>query len=58
MVNALAVQIEKFNCPYCNRQSASPGGIRFHVKTEHADKFQEFMDRYYVEMTERYKKMA
>jgi len=54
----LAVQIEKYACPYCGRQSASPGGVRFHVRNDHPEKIQEFMERYYPEMAERFKKSA
>lgn len=54
----MAVQIEKYACPYCGRQSASPGGVRFHVRNDHPEKIQEFMERYYPEMAERFKKSA
>jgi hypothetical protein len=46
--------MEKFNCPYCFRQSVSPGGVRFHVKIDHPDKLKEFDEKYYDEMKKRY----
>ena len=52
----MAIEIEKYLCPYCSRQSASPGGVKFHVRNEHPEKFQEFMDNIYPEMAERYRK--
>ena len=52
----MSVQTERFQCPYCERQAASPGGVRFHVKLEHPDKLQEFNDRYYEAMSEKFKK--
>ncbi len=52
----VAIEIEKYVCPYCDRQSASPGGVRFHVRSEHPEKLQEFMENIYPEMAERYKK--
>ena len=52
----MVVEIEKYVCPYCSRQSASPGGVRFHVRNNHSEKFQEFMEKYYPEMVERFKK--
>jgi len=30
-------------------------GVRFHVKLEHPDKLEEFNERYYPEMSERFK---
>lgn len=52
----MAVQMEKYVCPYCSRQSASPGGVRFHVSNEHPEKLEEFMEKHYPEMVERFKK--
>jgi hypothetical protein len=52
----LSVQMERYGCPYCERQSASPGGVRFHVRLEHPDKLDEFNERYYPEMAEKFKK--
>jgi hypothetical protein len=53
---SLSVQMERYKCPYCDRQSASPGGVRFHVKLEHPDKLDEFNQMHYPEMAERFKK--
>ncbi|MCW4049240.1 MAG: hypothetical protein NWE89_05825 [Candidatus Bathyarchaeota archaeon] len=47
-------QVE-FKCPYCDRKSASPGGVRFHVKLTHPDKLDEFNEKYYSEMETRFK---
>ena len=52
----MSVQMERYQCPYCERQAASPGGVRFHVKLEHNDKLDEFNERYYEAMSERFKK--
>ena len=52
----LSVQMEKYKCPYCDRKSASPGGVRFHIKMDHPDKLEEFNSKYYEEMAERFKK--
>jgi len=52
----MSVQMERYQCPYCERQAASPGGVRFHVKLEHDDKLDEFNERYYEGMSERFKK--
>jgi len=54
----LVIEIEKYLCPYCKRQSASPGGVKFHVRNEHPEKLQEFMEKIYPEMAERYQKTA
>jgi hypothetical protein len=51
----MSVQMERYQCPYCDRQSASPGGVRFHVKLEHPEKLEEFNEKYYPEMSERFK---
>ncbi|MFQ6053572.1 MAG: hypothetical protein ACE5OO_05000 [Candidatus Bathyarchaeia archaeon] len=50
------MQVEKFNCPWCDLQSASPGGVRFHVRNEHPEKLKEFMDEHYPEMSERFRR--
>lgn len=52
----MSVQMERFHCPYCERQAASPGGVRFHVKLEHPDKLDEFNQNHYPAMTERFTK--
>ena len=52
----MSVQMEKYKCPYCDRQSASPGGVRFHIKMDHPEKLEEFNSKYYEEMAERFKK--
>ena len=54
----MVIEIEKYLCPYCKRQSASPGGVKFHVRNEHPEKLQEFMEKIYPEMAERYQKTA
>ena len=46
--------MEKFYCPYCHRQSGSPGGVRFHVKVDHPEKLKEFDEMHYDEMKKRY----
>lgn len=51
----MTIEMEKYNCPYCDRESVSPGGVRWHVSVEHPEKMQEFVDNYYSEMTERFK---
>jgi hypothetical protein len=53
----LAVQMERYQCPYCDRQAASPGGVRFHVKLEHPDKLDEFNELHYAGMAERFKQL-
>ena len=52
----MSIHMERYQCPYCDRQSASPGGVRFHVKLEHPDKLEEFNEKYYQEMAERFRK--
>ncbi|MGD2200314.1 MAG: hypothetical protein PVJ38_01620 [Candidatus Bathyarchaeota archaeon] len=52
----MSVQMEKYQCPYCDRKAASPGGVRFHIKLEHPDNLEEFNEKYYDEMAERFKK--
>jgi hypothetical protein len=54
---SLTVQMERFQCPYCDRQAASPGGVRFHVKLEHSDKLDEFNEMHYPGMAERFRKI-
>ncbi len=51
----MTIQMERFHCPYCDRQAASPGGVRFHVKLEHTDKLEEFNAVHYPGMAERFK---
>jgi len=51
----LSVQVERFQCPYCERQAASPGGVRFHVKLDHPEKLEDFMSRLYPAMVERFR---
>ncbi len=51
----MSVQVQEFNCPYCNRKSASPGGIRFHVKLTHPDKLDEFTTTHLPKMTAQFK---
>jgi hypothetical protein len=40
----------KFVCPYCDRESASPGGIRFHIKLTHPERLDEFNANIYPDM--------
>ena len=51
----LAESMTQFKCPYCDRKSASPGGVRFHIKLTHPDKLDEFNANYYPEMESRFK---
>jgi hypothetical protein len=51
----LTEQLEEYKCPYCDRKSASPGGVRFHVKLTHPEKLDEFNEKYYSEMEARFK---
>jgi len=51
----LAEQMAQFKCPWCDRKSASPGGVRFHVKLTHPEKLDEFNANYYPEMETRFK---
>jgi hypothetical protein len=46
-----------YNCPYCSRKSASPGGVRFHVKLTHPDKMDEFISKHYPAMEAEFKKL-
>ena len=43
-------QVQEFGCPYCPRKSASPGGVRFHVKLTHPDKLDEFTMKHLPKM--------
>ncbi len=52
----MAETMTQFKCPYCDRKSASPGGVRFHVKLTHPDKLEEFNAQYYAAMEESFKK--
>ena len=51
----LSSQIVEFKCPYCDRRSASPGGVRFHVKLTHPEKVDEFNKKHYSEMESEFK---
>ena len=53
----MAIQMERYNCPYCDREAASPGGVRFHVKLEHPSKLDEFNEMHYSGMAERFKRV-
>jgi len=46
----------KYKCPYCDRTAMSPGGVRFHVASEHPEKVQEFQKDYYPAMLKEFKK--
>jgi len=51
----VSYQTQSYVCPYCNRQAPSPGGVRFHVKLDHPESFEEFMEKHYPEMVNRFK---
>lgn len=51
----MSAQINEYNCPYCVRKSASPGGVRFHVKLTHPDKMDEFNIKYFPKMVDKFK---
>jgi hypothetical protein len=51
----LSAQMQEYNCPYCSRKSASPGGVRFHVKLTHPEKLEEFNAKYYSNMADSFK---
>ena len=53
--NPLEAQSTEYKCPYCDRKSASPGGVRFHVKLTHPEKLDEFNEKYHAEMEARFK---
>ena len=53
----MVAQMERYKCPYCDRQAASPGGVRFHVKLEHPCKLDEFNEIHYPGMAERFKRV-
>ncbi len=52
----MAASMVQFKCPYCERKSASPGGVRFHVKLTHPEKLEEFNAQHYGAMEEEFKK--
>lgn len=51
----MSAQMTEFKCPYCDRKSASPGGVRFHVKLTHTEKLEEFNKKYYPDMDAAFK---
>ena len=51
----MSTQIHEFTCPYCPRKSASPGGVRFHVKLTHPDKLDEFTENHLPKMNALFK---
>ena len=51
----MSSQVVEFKCPYCDRKSASPGGVRFHVKLTHPEKLDEFNKKHYPEMENEFK---
>jgi len=51
----LSVQQYEYVCPYCPRRSASPGGVRFHVKLTHPEKLDEFTTVHLPKMTAQFK---
>ncbi len=55
-VVSMAESMTQFKCPYCDRKSASPGGVRFHVKLTHPEKLEEFNSTHYAAMEELFKK--
>lgn len=51
----MSVQQHEFVCPYCPRRSASPGGVRFHVKLTHPEKLDEFTAVHFPKMTSKFR---
>lgn len=51
----MSAQVHEFTCPYCPRKSASPGGVRFHVKLTHPDKLGEFTEKHLPKMNTLFK---
>ena len=47
---------KKYKCPYCEREALSPGGVKFHVRSEHPDKVGEFQTDHYLAMEEEFNK--
>ncbi len=45
----------EYKCPYCERTAMSPGGVRFHVGSEHTDKVEEFKAEHYPAMEKVFK---
>jgi len=54
-VALLSTQTTEYKCPYCDRKSASPGGVRFHVKLTHPERLEEFNEKYYPRMEAEFK---
>lgn len=52
----MSATMTQFKCPYCERVSASPGGVRFHVKLTHPEKLEEFNATHYATMEEEFRK--
>jgi hypothetical protein len=46
-----------YKCPYCERVSLSPGGVRFHVKLTHNEKMKDFNENYFPQMETEFKQM-
>jgi hypothetical protein len=53
----LSTQVQEFSCPYCPRKSASPGGVRFHVKLTHPEKLEEFNAVYLPKLVSQFKEI-
>jgi hypothetical protein len=51
----LTERLNEYSCPYCDRKSGSPGGIRFHIKLTHPDKLDEFNTKFYPDMEARFR---
>ncbi|MBN1681939.1 hypothetical protein JW865_00100 [Candidatus Bathyarchaeota archaeon] len=51
----MTIQYHEFKCPYCTRIASSPGGIRFHIKLTHPEKYDDFILNYYPKMIARFK---
>ena len=51
----MSAQVHEFGCPYCPRKSASPGGVRFHVKLTHPDKLDEFNTKFLPKLNAQFK---
>lgn len=53
----MSTQVQEFSCPYCPRKSASPGGVRFHVKLTHPEKLEEFNAVYLPKLVSQFKEI-
>ncbi|MDP2899790.1 MAG: hypothetical protein Q8O47_02330 [Candidatus Bathyarchaeota archaeon] len=53
----MSTQAQEYSCPYCPRKSASPGGVRFHVKLTHPDKLEEFNIKHLPKLAAQFKEL-